>query len=150
VLQIDRSASADVAASPARCLEMLAAVDEYPSWSSLIGEAAVLERGQAGSPRLVRLRATVFGLPVEMRCAMELGGEGAVLRRVPDSGDDPERYEATWRVTPAGDGASVELHVAAALDAPGPARLLGGRVGRVLVDELVADLARAVEAPPAA
>lgn len=45
-------------------------------------------------------------------------------------------------MTPVGAGSKVELHVAASIDAPGPARLLRGRVERRLVDDLLADFTR--------
>jgi Polyketide cyclase / dehydrase and lipid transport len=140
VLTIDRSARASVAASPQRCLELLSDVEAYPSWASLIRQVEVVgER--------VRVRAELLGVPFVMDCELELGPDRAVLRRLPYDEEDDERYEAAWTVRPAGSGAEVELHVTAALDAPGPARLLRGRVERRLVDDLLADFARAVKAP---
>jgi hypothetical protein len=140
MLMIDRSARAEVSAPPARCLERLADVEAYPSWSSLIRSAETVgER--------VRLRAELLGVSFEMDCALELGGDRAVLRRLPNDPRDDERFEATWTVSPAGSGAAVGLHVVAALDAPGPARLLRGRVERRLVDDLLADFASLPKGP---
>jgi hypothetical protein len=117
-------------------MEVLADVERYPSWASLISDAEVLEPGR------VRLRAQVLGIGFEMDCALELSDDRAVLRRLPyDAGDD-ERYEATWSARPG----EVELHVDAALDAPGAASLMRGRIERKLVDELLADFVKAVEA----
>jgi hypothetical protein len=139
VLHIDRTVSAAVAAPTARCLEVLGAVEAYPDWAGPIVEAEVLER-DSHSPDRVRLRAGVLGLTVEMHCTLELRPDGAVLRRLPyDPGDD-ERYEATWTLS---DG-SVTLHVVAAIDAPGAAGLLRGRVARHLADDLLADFVRAL------
>jgi hypothetical protein len=134
VLTIDRSARASVHATPERCLERLSDVEAYPSWASLIRRAEVVgER--------VRLRAEVLGVPFEMDCELEIGPDRAVLRRVPYDAQDDERYEATWTVAPDASGSLVELRVAAAIDVPGPARLLRGRVERRLVDDLLADFA---------
>jgi hypothetical protein len=138
VLRIDGTARTEVPAAPARCLEVLAAVDEYPAWSSLIADVERLDGGR------LRIRAQVLGLAVRMTCALELGADRAVLRRLPHEPGDEEGYEATFTVTPSGSGSRVELHTVAALDAPGPARLLRGRVTKALVDDLLADLARAV------
>ena len=137
MLTIDRTARALVTAAPGRCLDRLSDVEAYPSWASLIRRAEVVgER--------VRLRAELLGLPFEMDCTLEVGPDRAVLRRLPyDPGDD-ERYEATWTVTEAAGGADVELHVVAAIDAPGPARLLRGRVERRMVDDLLEDFARSL------
>jgi hypothetical protein len=137
VLHIDGTARTDTPATPARCLEVLAAAKDYPSWSSLIAEVEVIDHE-------VALRATVLGLSVRMRCTLEIGPNRAVMRRIAHGSDDDERYEATWTVTPHGTGSAVELHTTANLDAPGPASLLRGRVTRALVDDLLADFARAV------
>ena len=135
MLTIERRASASSGARPAACLRRLADVESYPSWSSLIREAErVGER--------VRLRAELFGVSFVMDCELETGDGGAELRRLPYDDADEERFEAAWTVTPAGARSEVELHVAATIDAPGPARLLGGRVERRLVDDLLADFTR--------
>jgi hypothetical protein len=135
VLTIDRTASEHVAASPARCLARLAAAEEYPSWSSLIRSAE-----RAGE--LVRLRAELLGVSFVMDCELKVSGERALLRRLPYDDADEERFEATWTATPAGSGTHLQLRVVAAIDAPGPARLLRGRVERRLADDLLADFTR--------
>jgi hypothetical protein len=137
MLTIDRTAYAEVAAPPARCLERLADVEAYPSWSSLIRTTSV-----AGER--VRLLAELLGVSFEMDCVLEVGSDRAVLRRLPNDPQDRERFEATWTVSQALAGTTVELHVVAALDAPGPARLLRGRVERRLVDDLLADFTRSL------
>lgn len=136
MLDIDHSATATVIAAPERCMEVLGAPAGYPHWAALITAADQPEPGR------VRLRARVLGLSVEMDCVVELAPGRAVLRRLPDDPADRERFEAEWTVAPAPDGSSVTLHVTAALDAPGPARLLRGRAQKALVDDLLSDLAR--------
>jgi ribosome-associated toxin RatA of RatAB toxin-antitoxin module len=138
VLRIDGTAEARVDAPPERCLKALGDVESYPSWSSLIKSVERL-----GDDR-VRLQASVLGLSVGMTCVVSVDATHAVLRRVPNEPGDEESYEATWTVTPSDGGSRVELHVKAALDAPGPARLLRGKVTRALVDDVVADFTRAV------
>jgi polyketide cyclase/dehydrase/lipid transport protein len=138
MLTIDRSAEAEVAAPPARCLERLADVERYPSWASLIS-------GAERDGDRVRLRAGLLGVQLVMDCALELGSDRAVLRRLPYSADDDERYEASWRVMQDGSGSRVALHVVAALDVPGPARLVRARIERRLVDDLLADFARSFQ-----
>jgi hypothetical protein len=137
VLTIDRSARATVTAAPERCLERLADVEAYPSWASLIRSAEV-----AGER--VRLRAELLGVAFEMDCELEVAPGRAILRRVPYDARDDERFEAVWAVSPTGSASEVELHVVAALDAPGPARLLRGRVERRLVDDLLRDFAQSL------
>jgi hypothetical protein len=92
----------------------------------------------------VRLRADVLGLQVAMTCVLETAEGSATLRRVPNDPDDDEQFTAACTVGDAPGGADVELHVRAAMNAPGPARLLRGRVERKLADELLADFVAAV------
>jgi Polyketide cyclase / dehydrase and lipid transport len=138
VLELDRTVSARVDAPPDRCLVLLADVPAYPRWSRLVSTAEAVEGDR------VRLRADVLGLPVIMDCVLELGDDHATLRRVPYDPDDDEVFVATWTVRSAPGGADVELHVHATIDAPGPARLLRGRVERRLADDLLEDFAAAV------
>jgi Polyketide cyclase / dehydrase and lipid transport len=138
VLGIDRTVSARVTAPPNRCLAVLRDVAGYPRWSRLVGAVDVVDDDR------VRLRADVLGLQVAMTCVLEKAEGSATLRRVPNDPDDDERFTAAWTVGDAPGGADVELHVRAAMNAPGPARLLRGRVERKLADELLADFAAAV------
>jgi hypothetical protein len=138
VLTIDRTARAAVAAPPEHCLERLADVEGYALWASLI------KRTERVGER-VRLDAELLGMPFVMDCALDLTSEAAVLRRVPYSADDGERYEASWTVTPEASGSRVELHVVAAVDAPGAARFVRGRIERRLVDDLLHDFTRSFQ-----
>ena len=138
MLTIDRRTRLSVPATPDRCLKRLGDVEGYPSWASLIKRAEAVGEG-------VRLRAELLGVPFVMDCALELGTDRAVLRRVPYNADDDERYEATWTVAAEGGDSRVELHVVAALEAPGPARLVRGRIERRLADDLLADFARSFQ-----
>jgi hypothetical protein len=133
MLEIDRTVTAPVDAPPERCRAVLSDVEGYPEWSSLITTAS--REGEH-----VRLRASVLGVGFEMVCVLDIGGERVVLRRLPDDPSDEERFEATWALA----AGSVSLHVRAALDAPGPARMIRGRVERRVVDDLLADFTRAV------
>jgi Polyketide cyclase / dehydrase and lipid transport len=133
VLTIDRTARAGVGATPARCRERLADVEGYPRWSSLIRSA---ER----SGERIRIRAELLGVSFEMVCELEVDEERVVLRRLPHDSEDEERFEAAWALAPG----EVELQVRAALDAPGPARLIRGRVEKRLTDDLLADFTRSL------
>lgn len=134
MLEIDRTVTAHVDATPQRALDLLRDVERYPDWASLISHA---ERDGES----VRLRASVLGVGLWMTCELRLRSDGALLRRIPDDARDEERFEADFSLTPSG---SVDLHVSAAIEAPGPARLIRGRVERALVDGLLADFVRAV------
>ncbi|MEA2450103.1 MAG: hypothetical protein QOG63_2035 [Thermoleophilaceae bacterium] len=115
-------------------MAVLGDIERYPDWARLIDSVT-----RSDGDRL-QLCASVLGMTVAMQCALSVGDGVAVLRRLPHDDGDEERYAATWTVA---DG-SVELRVVAALDAPGPARLLSGRVGKTLVDDLLDDFTAAV------
>ena len=138
MLTIDRGAEAAVRVPPERCLERLADVERYPSWASLIG-------GAERDGDRVRLKAGLLGVQLVMDCSLELGSDGAVLRRLPYGADDDERFEASWTVAADGPGSRVELHVVAVVDVPGPARLVRARIERRLVDDLLGDFARSFQ-----
>ena len=138
MLDIDRTVSARVTAPPDRCLAVLTDVAGYPRWARLVGAVDVLDDDR------VRLRADVLGMQVAMTCVLERADGSATLRRQPNDSDDDEAFVADWTVREAPGGADVELTVRAAMNAPGPARLLRGRVERKLADELLADFAAAV------
>lgn len=147
MLRFDRTTAAQAPAPPERCLALLADVERYPEWTSLIRAVEVERRTPEGAPQLLQVRAHALGLPIELRCALELAADGAVLRRIANDSADEERFETAWTVAAAADGATasaVELRVSAALDVPGPAGFLGGRLAPRLVDELMAEFLRAV------
>jgi hypothetical protein len=142
VISIDRSVRAEVEATADRCLDLLERADRYPQWASLITNAE-----PAGDGR-VRLRASVLGFSVEMLCELSVDRSAgrALLRRLPEDAEDAEAYESAWTVRHSGSGTTVELEVRAALEAPGPARLVRGRIERALADDLLADFVRALGA----
>jgi polyketide cyclase/dehydrase/lipid transport protein len=134
---LDRTVRAEVAGSPQRCVVLLADVEGWPRWARLVRD--VERRGDD-----LVMRAEVLGLTVQMRCVLERSAGGAILRRLPNETTDEERFTAAFTVRPADGGAAVTLQVAAAIDVPGPAGLLRGRIERRLADDLLADFAAAV------
>lgn len=137
MLRIDRTAEIVTAATPARVRAVLTDVPRYPAWASLIERVDV---PAPGGP--ITLTGRVLGVEIVMTCLVEADDDTIVMRRLPFDGGDDERYVATWTVSPRGTATGVRLRVVAALDAPGPAALLQGRVSRSLVDDLLADAAR--------
>jgi hypothetical protein len=133
MLHIDREAHAKVTASADRCRDLLADVVGYPRWSSLIKSAEpVGDR--------VRLRVELLGTGLEMDCTLEVGVDRVVLERLPHDAADKERFQADWKL----GEREVALHVTGSIDAPGPARLIRGRVERRLADDLLDDFTRAL------
>lgn len=50
-----------IAASPERCYEVAAAIEDYPSWIADVKAVIVHERDAAGRPVLAEFRAAAFG-----------------------------------------------------------------------------------------
>ena len=141
-------AAATVSASPEACIDLLAAVDRYPSWyPEGVRQAEVLERDSAGRPSLARTTVHVAVGPLtkdfEMKMRVAIQDQTEVrLTRVSDDPGDQERFEVHWRLQ-GGPPTHLELILDAELDVP---RLLPlGSVGEQVAQGFVAAASRALE-----
>jgi ribosome-associated toxin RatA of RatAB toxin-antitoxin module len=144
--ELQGSASAVVAASPEQCLELLRAVDRYPTWyPEVVRAAEVLERDSEGRPTRTRTTLHLSRGPLEkdFQLLMEIVTDpsGVRLTRVAQGPGDEEQFEATWRVE-LKNGTRIHLRLDANLSVP---RLLPlGGVGDALADGFVTAAARAL------
>jgi hypothetical protein len=123
VKRLHGSASASTAASLEACLDLLKALEGYPTWyPEVVREVTVLERDEDGvvSRANVKLHVTYGPLEKNLELLVSLTVDPpsrVVLARVPHSASDSEEFEVRWRVE---DGAerqlTVELH--ASLEVP--------------------------------
>lgn len=148
--ELHGTASARTFASPQRCLELLAAVERYPSWyPEVVRRVEVVDRDADGAPASARTTLHVaqgpFVREIQLLLALELDPPHAVkLVRIPHHVGDAERFAVTWRVSPDGDGSRIDLALDASLSVP---RLvpLGG-VGNSVAGGFVQAAARELEA----
>jgi ribosome-associated toxin RatA of RatAB toxin-antitoxin module len=139
--ELSARADATASASPADALALLRDVEGYPNWyPEGVRSVAVTERDAAGAARGVRAVLHVAQGPLQrdfaLMLAVEASEAGVVsLRRIPHDEHDPETFEVSWRVSPAGAGARIALSLEAHLDVP---RLLPiGGVGAALAEGFV-------------
>ena len=117
------SGSASTAASLEACLDLLKALDGYPTWyPEVVREVTVLERGEGGVVRRAKVKLHVAYGPLEKDLELLVSltvdpPSRVVLARVPHSASDSEELEVRWLLE---DGAerqlTVELH--ASLEVP--------------------------------
>jgi ribosome-associated toxin RatA of RatAB toxin-antitoxin module len=121
--ELHGSASVPVAASPDRCLALLEAVDEYPTWyPEVVQEATVLERDARGRPTRVKSTLHVARGPLvkdfHLVLAVISDGQREVkLMRLHEAGSGDEEFEAHWHVEQA-VSARIRLDLTASLDVP--------------------------------
>ncbi len=142
------AASASPAVSIERCLEFLAAVDQYPQWyPDVVRRVAIVERGEDGRAKSAQTSLHVAHGPLvkdfELLLAVDVEPPGTVaLRRIAHGASDQQRFAVTWRLRGEAHGTRLALELEADLSVP---RLLPvGGVGdaiaagfvRAAVDEL--------------
>ena len=106
--ELHGTASASVNVPPDRCIALIEAVGDYPSWHpEVVREVDVLEQHEAGHPSRVRAKLHVARGPVvkDFNLVMSVASDGkreVKLNKVKDRDSGPELFEVTWRVLDAG------------------------------------------------
>jgi ribosome-associated toxin RatA of RatAB toxin-antitoxin module len=153
VKDLQGSAAQSVAATPDRCLELLADVESYPRWYPDVVRGIDVVKRDAQS-RAEQVRATLFAAvgpinhELELLLAITRAPDSVVLSRFPYERSDRERFEVNWRVTAAGAQQSrIELLLAASLDLPRflPVGGLADTMATGFVGAAVAELSRGPE-----
>jgi ribosome-associated toxin RatA of RatAB toxin-antitoxin module len=123
--ELHARAQTAVTASADECLQLLRAVEGYPSWyPSGVKAASVLERDAAGVPTKVRATLHVatgpFVKDFNLTLALTEPTPGTIkLARQAHGPGDQERFEVTWKVSASGaGGATVALTFDANLSVP--------------------------------
>jgi hypothetical protein len=145
--ELNGSAAATTAASPAQAMALLEAIDRYPTWHpEVVKEAEVLERDGEGHPTRARTKLHVERGPLtrdfDLLMSVAVDPSGAIeLTRIPHEPSDKERFDVTWRVD-GGQSTRIALDLAANLDVP---RFLPlGGVGDSMAEGLVSAATRAL------
>jgi hypothetical protein len=116
------TASTVVSAPVGRCVELLAAIDDYPVWyPDGVREVETLERDPRGQPTRVRtlLHVEVAGFDRDFNLTMSVQadpeGRVALTKVKADSSDPP--FDVVWRLSEH-DGTLIELDLDTALPLP--------------------------------
>ncbi len=136
----------------AKCLELLSAVERYPSWyPEVVRRVEVIERRSDGSAAKARTTLHVsqgpFNRDIEMLLAVENEPAGTVqLTRISHGGGDREEFAVTWHAAEAERGTEIALTLDANLSVPRlePLGGIGDGVARGFVDAA----ARALDGGP--
>ncbi len=139
--ELHARAGTSVNATAEQVLDLLRAVDEYPTWyPDGVRAAAVLERDDEGRPTKVNATLHVASGPLvrDFRLTLAVTSPDPTtikLARVPHDSRDPERFEVTWRVLER-HGVRIELALDANLSVPRllPVGGVGESIARGFVD----------------
>ncbi len=140
-----------VSAPVARCLELLQAVERYPSWyPEVVRRVEVTERRSDGSAAQARTTLHVsqgpFNRDIDLLLTVQSEPGGIVrLIRIPHDASDREVFSVTWRVSEPERGTRIEVQLDANLSVPRlvPLGGIGNGVARGFVDAA----ARALDGP---
>lgn len=146
--ELHGTATAHTGAPPQQCLELLSAVERYPSWyPEVVRRVEVVERRSDGTAARAHVILHLAQGPLvrdfELLLAVEVEPQRSVrLVRIPHDDRDPEAFSVTWRVSAAELGAKIDLALDANLSVP---RLvpLGG-IGNTMAAGFVQAAARAL------
>jgi ribosome-associated toxin RatA of RatAB toxin-antitoxin module len=137
-------ATGTVSADPARCFEVLLAVERYPAaYPEVIRHVEVVKRARDGSPQIAQATVRVAVGPVqrdfELLVKMSSQRDRVIrLTRIPNDSSDRERVSLTWQITP-GPPTRLTVRLRARLEVPRliPTNGAGGSVARGLLDAAV-------------
>jgi Polyketide cyclase / dehydrase and lipid transport len=124
VKELHGTASASANAPLERCIALLEAVGDYPSWHpEVVREVDVLEQHEAGHPSRVRAKLHVARGPLvkDFDLVMSVASDGTrevKLTKVHTPASGSEVFEVTWRVLNASGGTRISLDLTASLDVP--------------------------------
>jgi hypothetical protein len=134
------ASTAETPADPRECLELLRAIEQYPSWySHAVREVEVRERDGDGRPSRAHVVLHVsigpFHKDLPFDLAVSQPAEDAIsLVRIPMDPGDQERFVAEWRVEP---GPPTKLRIELDADLAVPRLVPTAGVGEALAQGLV-------------
>ena len=139
--ELSGSAETTIAATPAECFGLVAAIARYPSWlGDEVRQVEVLSAGSDGRPTQVRtlLHVAVGPLIRDFDLVMDVTyreGEEVRLSRVADDPSGADRFEVVWRVESRA-ATRVAIELTAALEVPRlvPLGGVGDRLAQGFVD----------------
>jgi Polyketide cyclase / dehydrase and lipid transport len=123
VKELTGHAETSTPASHERCMSLLEAVDQYPTWHpTVVKSVEVLERNEQGRATKAQTKLHVRHGPItrdfDLTMDVQVDPAGVVkLSRIPHHGADGEKFDVIWSVS--GDGPSqIGLDLAADLNVP--------------------------------
>jgi ribosome-associated toxin RatA of RatAB toxin-antitoxin module len=110
-----------VAATPQRCFDVAADLEQYPEWAADIKEIEIKERDAEGRPRLVTFRAAAFGRSTSYTLAYDWAEAPHVLAWKLTQGDITTKLDGSYVFEPGAEGGTdITYHLEAELRVPIP------------------------------
>jgi ribosome-associated toxin RatA of RatAB toxin-antitoxin module len=111
-----------IEASPEEILDVIADVEETPSWSPQYQSAEVLDAYDNGRPRRVKMKIKTAGISDEQ--VVEYTWSGDVVRWTLISAGQLKAQDASYTLTPEGDKTRVKFDISVDLAIPLPGFVL--------------------------
>ena len=111
-----------IEASPEEILDVIADVEETPTWSPQYQSAEVLEAYDNGRPRRVKMKIKTAGISDEQ--VVEYTWSGDVVRWTLISAGQLKAQDASYTLTPEGDNTRVKFDISVDLAIPLPGFVL--------------------------
>lgn len=111
-----------IEATPAEILDVIADVENAPSWSPQYQHAEVLETYEDGRPKRVKMKVKAAGLTDEMEVEYSWSGTTAAWTLINSS--QLKAQDATYTLSPAGDKTRVRFDLTVDPSIPLPGFLL--------------------------
>ncbi len=110
-----------VSVPPARCFEVSADIEAYPSWTQDIKSVTVHERDEEGRPVEVAFRAAAFGRSTTYTLRYDYAEAPEVLAWVQTAGDITSKLDGRYVFAPTDDGGTeVTYHLEVEMKVPLP------------------------------
>jgi ribosome-associated toxin RatA of RatAB toxin-antitoxin module len=135
--------SIDIAGDPATVMAVIADFDAYPQWAGPVKKAEVLEPGEDGRARKVRIDVELMGLSDSYVNEYDWDGDRKVTWKMLE-GRSQKSQVGSYTLEPSARGTKVvyDLTVEVAIPVPG---LIRRRIQSKVVDAALKDLKKRVE-----
>jgi len=120
--EVERTAERTVvAATPARCIEVVCDVEAYPQWVADVKDVRVLERDGDGRAAVVAFRAGAFGRSTSYVLAYDYSRLPAEVSWSQRDGDITRSLDGSYQFVPTAEGTEVvyELEIDLRVPVPG-------------------------------
>lgn len=148
--QLHGSATANVSASAAECLALLADVERYPLWyPDVVRDVRIDERSSEGLPSRARVALHVAHGPIvrdfDLLMAVSVEPRSVALTRIARTSSDEETFRVLWTVE---ELTATRFHLALEASLSVPRLLPLGGLGDAISAGFVSAAVTALERPP--
>lgn len=133
-----------VAATPARCFEVVIDFEQYPEWARDVKQATIVSRDEEGRGSQVEFRAAGLGKSFHYTLQYDYSAAPESLSWKLVEGDMLRRLDGSYRFEPEGDGTKVHYDLTVDLSAPLPG-LIKRRAAGMIMGTALRELKKEIE-----